>query len=271
MAFDLNNFVIDRPYRATLFDKQTGVALWMIKQLLNPTLSMTADNNDVVDAIGALIKRYERNKQCTFSGASAIFDLGLMAAQSGTAKRVASAENPIVALASEELTGMTGTDLTLKHMPVGTSGSEIACIYSLDGAGNMDKKYMVSSTVDADHFTVNAAEKKISLPTSITTATRFLIMYNYSADGTEGNGAVEISANAVDFPTEGRLVVEVLGEDVCTSGIKLYAYLDFPKAKLASSFSINMGTESEHPFEITCMQDYCDAEKRLFTLIVPEA
>lgn len=271
MAFDLNNFVVERPYRATMFDKQTGVALWMIKQLQNPSLNMTAENNDVVDAVGSLIKRFERNKQCTFSGSSAIFDLGLFAAQAATTKKVASADAPIIALASEELTGKTGTPLTLKHVPVGTEGSEIAAIYALDGAGNMAKKYLIAATANEDHFALDAAEKALTLPTSVTEATRFLIMYNYSADGTDGNGAIEISATAEEFPAEGRMIVEVLGEDVCTSGVKLYAYLDFPKAKLSSNFDITLTTESEHPFEITCMQDYCDTEKRLFTLIVPEA
>ena len=271
MAFDLNNFVVDRPYRATRIDKNTGVALWMIRQLQNPSLNMTAENNDVVDAIGSLIKRFERNKQCTFSGSSAIFDLGLFAAQAGTTKKVASSDAKIVALCSEELTGKTGTELTLKHTPVGTAGSEITAIYALDKAGNMAKAYTVAAQAAEGTFKIDAATKKLTLPTSITEATRFLVIYSYEADGSEGNGAIEITATAEDFPVAGRMIVEVLGEDVCTTGVKLYAYLDFPNAKLTSNFDITWGTDSEHPFEITCMQEYCDAEKKLFTLIVPEA
>lgn len=271
MAFDLNNFVVDRPYRATMIDKNNGKALWMIRQLQNPSLSMTAENNDVVDAVGSLIKRFERNKQCNFSGSSAIFDLGLFAAQAGTTKKVASADATITAIASEEVTGKSGTPIILKHIPVGTQGSEISAIYELDGAGNMAKAYTVAAEAAEATFKIEAATKTLTLPTSITEATRFLVIYSYTADGTEGNGAIEIAATAEDFPVAGRMIVEVLGEDICTTGVKLYAYLDFPNAKLTSNFDITWGTDSEHPFEITCMQEYCDAEKRLFTLIVPEA
>ena len=44
----------------------------------------------------------------------------------------------------------------------------------------------------------------------------------------------------------------------------------FPQAKLLSDYNLDFTTEGKHPFTIRAMQNYCDSEKKLFDLIVPE-
>ena len=55
MAFDLNNFVIDRVRRGTMFSPETGEVLWSITQIKDASLSMTSESADVTDAIGSVI------------------------------------------------------------------------------------------------------------------------------------------------------------------------------------------------------------------------
>ena len=270
MAFDISSFVIDRAIRGTMFKKGTYELLWSLNQITDPSISMTADSTDAVDAIGVPIMTFERAKTCEFSGSNALFDLGLLAAQSGTSKKVASAQNTINVSVCEQIEWVAGTGTELKHTPVGTAGAEIPFIYALNPDGTVGTKYTVGASVGADTYTVNAATKTITPPSGVTTKSKALVFYDYTADGTDGNGAVQATADAINFPDAGRFLLEVLGHDTCDITTKYYAYVDFPAAKLSSEFDIDLTTDGQHPFTLRCMQDYCDYEKKLFTVTIPE-
>jgi len=199
-----------------------------------------------------------------------MFDLGLLAAQSGTEKKVASAAAPLDVAVCEEIEWVAGTDVVLKHTPIGTSGAEIPFIYALEPDGTVGTKYEVGANAAAGIYKVVAGTKSITPPTDVTTKARALVFYTYSADGTDGNGAVQATADAINFPDAGRFLLEVLGHDTCDITTKYYAYVDFPAAKLSSEFDINLTTDGQHPFTLRCMQDYCDYEKKLFTITIPE-
>lgn len=55
MAFNISSFVIDRAVRGTMFKKGTWELLWSLNQITDPSISMTADSTDAVDAIGVPI------------------------------------------------------------------------------------------------------------------------------------------------------------------------------------------------------------------------
>lgn len=268
--FDISSFVIDRAIRGTMFRKGTFDLLWTLTQITDPSLNMTADSEDAVDAIGVPIMTFERNKQCEFSASNALFDLGLLAAQSGTQKKTATGTATIQVTCSEELTIKNGATVTLKHIPVGTAGAEVPFLYVINPDGTLGTKYEVGATAGAGVFSVNAATKTITPPTDVLVDTKVLAFYDYVADGSEGNGAVQAVADAINFPDAGRFLLEVLGHDTCDITTKYYAYIDFPAAKLSSEFDINLTTDGQHPFTLRCMQDYCDHEKKLFTVTVPE-
>lgn len=171
---------------------------------------------------------------------------------------------------SEELTIASPATVTVKHVPVGTTGAEIPFMYVVNPDGTLGTRYEVGASAGSGVFAVNASTKTITPPTNVTTSTKVLVFYNYTADGTTNNGAVQAVADAVNFPDAGRFLLEVLGHDTCDITTKYYAYIDFPAAKLSSEFDINLSTDGQHPFTLRCMQDYCDHEKKLFTVTVPE-
>ena len=103
MAFDVNNFVINRFLRGTMFDTNNGKMLWSVNQISDPSLTMSADETQAVDAIGVEIMSFERAKNAEFSAANALFDLGLLAAQSGTQKKIANGETKIISPRVEEI------------------------------------------------------------------------------------------------------------------------------------------------------------------------
>lgn len=266
---NLTNFVIERARRGTMFSTTTGEAMWSITQIEDPSLNVTSEQREAVDALGAKIMEFDRAKNAEFSGSNSMFDMNLAAAQFGREKEVASESNKLTIPKWEEVTlteeMITAKKITLEEVPVGTAGAEIPFIYTLNGDGSLNTKYAIGAAASATQFALTAITKELTLPTGLVKGDRLWIPYDFAA--TE---AVAVSNTAVDFPRAGRFVMEVLGSDVCDPTKKYYAYIEFPNAKLKADVELTFTTDGKHPFTIQAMQQYCDTEKRLFSIKIPE-
>lgn len=264
--FNITNFVIDRPIRATMKSKATNQIWWTLTQIENPKL--TCDGSEVVknDAVGTPIAAFDRSKTAELSGENSLLDLNLMAAQFGGLKKIASASNKIVSPKTEIFKTISDqTTVTLAKIPYGTPGAEISYIYTLKKDGSLDKEFKMGDVASATDFSLVASTKILTLPTGIEDGTQILIDYEYETDE-----AVEVINSATNFPTAGKMTVEVLGHDVCDPSTLIVAHQIFPNAKLTTAVDITWTTESTHPFTIKCMQDYCDSEKKLFSIVIPK-
>jgi len=260
MAFDLNNFLIDRIRRGTMFSDTTGEALWSITQMKDASLNMSSETADVTDAIGNVITQFDRSKNAELSGTNALWDLGLSAAQFGSQKRLATSESKITVPAYEQL-AISGGKVVLKNVPVGTTGAEIKYIYVLNNDSTLGTKYVIGSTASETEFSLDAATKTITTPTGLTG--NVAVFYNYAA-----TNAVMLQNNAVDFPKAGRFVLEVIGKDTCDKTATYVAQIVFPNAKLKTDVDLSFTSDGGHPFSMQMMQDYCDLEKRLFNIYI---
>ena len=257
MAFDLNNFVIDRIVRGVALSQKDDSVLFSINQIQNASLNCASESTDAVDAMGTPIATFYRAKSAEFSAENALFDMNLMATQLGTAKKVASASSKILAPAMESFTANGGT-YELKHSPK-TAPTEI---YALNGDSTFGVKYTKATQASATAFAV--ADKTITLPTGLAAGTEMFVMYEYETDN-----AVEVVNSATNFPVGCKFVMEVLGCDVCDQTNLVYAYVIFNNAKLSPDFDWSIATDGTHPFSMKAQQDYCDKEKRLFSIIIP--
>lgn len=259
--FNINNFVIDRFRRGIMTSSSDGSIMYSINQIENPSLKCGADEKSAVDASGATIATFENAKSATFSGENSLFDLGLYAAQMGTSKEIASADKKIITPIFETI-DVVSTTVVLKHKPV----KEISEIYVLNGDSTLGKKYLKSAGAVSDTtFSYDESTLTITLPTEVKIGEQIFIMYEYEAEN-----AVSITNSALEFPKMGKLVMEVLGVDVCDTTTQVIAYLIFPNAKLTSNVDANFSTDGKHPFEIKAQQAYCDKKKKLFQIIIPE-
>ena len=273
MAFDLNNFVIDRVVRGIAVSQGdnsklgigAGDVLFSINQITNPSLNCTSESTDAVDAMSVPIATFYRAKTAEFSAENALFDMNLMATQSGTTKKVASATTTIEAPCFQTIdVEASKLEYTLAHTPSTTPKA-----YVLNGDGTLGEKIVVQT---------NATGKAIAISgTTVTLAegayaagSQLFFMYDYVADGSKDNGAVEVANSAKNFPVGCRFIMEILGADVCDQTNLIYAYLVFPNAKLSPDFDWSIATDSTHPFSLKAMQEYCDKEKKLFSIIIPE-
>lgn len=260
-TFDINNFVIDRCLRAIMVDTDTGEILWSINQITEPSIKCESDTTQATDALEVPIMEFDRAKKATFSATNSLFDLGLAAAQFGTKKQVADAESKVIATAFETIDIAAGTAVTLKHTPT----EQIKYIYELKGDSTLGKKYTNGAAASDDKFVHAKGTDSVTLPTSLSKGSQLFVEYEYETDE-----AVKVTNSATKFPKAGKLIVQILGADVCNVSTLYNAYLVFPQAKLSSNVDLTFSTDGKHPFEIQCMQQYCDKEKKLFDIIVPK-
>lgn len=257
---NINNLVIDRVLRGNMTSHTDGSILWSLTQITNPSLNISSDSVDAVDAIGTPIMTFNRAKTAEFSAENSLFDLALSAAQAGTDLRTASSTSKITVPMFEEI-DVTGDSITLKHTPT----KQITNIYLLNGDSTLATKFKNGATASATDFVHAADSNTIKVPTGLPAGSQIFVQYEY-----EAASAVEVINTAKDFPKAGKFVMEVLGADVCDSTNLIHFYIVFPNAKLLADVDLTFTTEGTHPFSIKANVDYCDKEKRLFYIVVPD-
>ena len=200
MAFDLNNFVIDRIVRGVALSQDDDSVLFSINQIQNASLNCASESTDAVDALGTPIATFYRAKTAEFSAENALFDLNLMSTQLGTTKKVASGTSKVTVPAMETFTA-EGTTYTLKHTP----SSAPTEIYALNGDSTFGTKYTKEDSASAVNFSLSGTT--LTLPTGVEGKEMF-VMYEYETDN-----AVEVVNSATKFPVGCKFVMEVLGCD----------------------------------------------------------
>lgn len=224
MAFDINNFVIDRVIRGVALSQKDDSVLFSINQMQNVSLNCASESTDAVDALGTPIATFYRAKSAEFSAENAIFDMNLMATQLGTAKKVASSTAKITAPAMESFAYGTG-NYELKHTPK-TVPNEI---YVLNGDSTFGKKFVKGTAASDSEFAIT--NKTLALPTGLAATDELFVMYDYETDS-----AVEVVNSATEFPVGCKFIMEVLGCDVCDQTTLVHAYVIFNNFKLSPDF-----------------------------------
>lgn len=249
MAIDINmnNFVIDRVLRAVGKSKD-GEVLFAINQVTNPSLSVTSETSEAVDALGSRIAVFNRAKSCEFSAENALFDMALMAQQAGSGEGVI--RGAVESVPAFDL--MENGELA--HTPI----DDAVKIYELNKDGSFGAEIVKSADAGADGGYVLEGNK-VTLPEG----KKGIAIYKYDAEN-----AVAVVNSATEFPTACELVLEVLGCDVCNQEELIYAYLIFPNFKISPDFDWSLATDGTHPFSGTAMQNYCDEKKELYKLVI---
>ena len=285
---DINNFVINYVIRGIMINPSDNIIMWAINQIEDPTLSVSSEQSNSVDALGSVLASFNKGKTAEFSANQCIFDLSLFAAQSGTEKKVASKDNIIIVpmfetlempityinLETEDdvslitndgvfLTDGTESEITvakLKNIPINTPN----VIYKMKNDGTLGNKMFYSAELSEGSYTYSNGILSF-LKQDVNYKDKYLVIYEY-----ESNSAISVSNTAIDLPKHGRFILEVLGCDVCDQSTLIYAYLIFPNAVLDANVDLNFTTDGKHPFTIFARQNMCDKEKVLFRLVIPE-
>lgn len=254
MAFNPNELILDKVRQLTAHDLETGEILFRLTQLEDPTLSTSAEGEDVTDAVGALITTMYRAKQAEFSASNSLLSLDLAAAQYGTKKEALSEKDADYAY---EILPVDGETVTLAHAPI--EGS-VGYVYVIEN-NEIKQSYPVKTVASEKEASV--AGNVVTLPTEVTKGKVYI---EYSFVNTE---AVKIVNSAENFPAAVSVVMNVLFRDVCNEN-KVYAgKIICHKAKLdPSSLELTLTSTGKHPFTFKMLKDYCSEDAELFTIIV---
>ena len=174
-------------------------------------MSCTSESTDAVDALNVPIATFYRAKNAEFSAENALFDMNLLATQSGTTKKVASSSSKIDTTCFQTIDIGSGTSYTLSHTPkTGTTPK----VYVLNGDGTLGEKVVIDTTASARKIAIaGTAVTIVAGDAGYKEGEQLFFMYDYEADGTEGNGAVEVVNSATNFPVGCKFIMEILGCD----------------------------------------------------------
>ncbi len=266
---NINTFITDRVLRFNMMNQGNRSELfWSLTQVTDPSLTFETESQEITDAIGNTVANIDKSKKGTFSGSNAFFDMSLFAAQHGTEKVTGSASSKIVTPCFEIITATDSDNdgtmdlVTLGHTP--SNDAEIKAIYALNGDDTLSTKITRDTSAGAGKFALSA--DSLTLPTDTVAGNEYFIQYEYEAES-----GVSVTAKATEFPKAGYGIMEVLGFDVCNQSEKIYAYWIFPNAKLKSDAELSFASDAQtHPFTIDLRQEYCDREKVLAKLVIPE-
>ena len=245
----------------TTHDLSTGEMLFRLTQLEDPSLSCTAEGEEVTDAVGALITTMYRAKKATFSATNSLISLDLAAAQYGAKKEVATSTGKFVDYTYEIITiPDDAATVKLAKKP----SNDVTYIYSIEN-NEVGTAYKVGAQASASEFTISA-EGEITLPTDLTG--KIYVEYQY-----ENENAVRIVNKASQFPEACSAIIYAYFRDKCNENLVYSGKIIIKKAKLnPESIELALTSTGKHAFEMVINKDYCaeEGEDELFTILVSE-
>lgn len=261
MAFNKNELILDKVRSLTTHDLETNKLLFRLTSLEDPSLSCTAEGEEIVDAIGALITTLYRAKKATFSASNSLISLDLAAAQYGTKKEVGADDAKITDYAYE-IIKVDGTSVKLANTP---NVNSIKYIYTIEN-NEIGTAYKAGSAASETEFVV-ADDGTITLPTTVTSG-KVYVEYTY-----ENANALRVVNKASNFPTACSMIIYAYFKDVCNENKVYSGKIICPKAKLnPEQVELALTSTGKHAFEFTMMRDYCAEEgmDELFSIVISQ-
>ena len=259
---NLNNVIVDRVLRGIFSDKDDNI-IFALNQVQNLSLNQTSESQEVQDALGVSIMELMRSKAIEASAENAIYDFGLLSAQYGTEKVVASETEKLVVPMMETIE-VEGATCKLAHTPT----ADITTIYELNGDSTLGAKYTAATEASADKFMYK--DGVITLPVDaegnavIADGTEIFVKYEY-----ESGNAIEIINKANEFAKMGKMTFECLLYDVCDPETKLFGFVILPRFQLSNDFDWSIGGDSQtHSFSGKAHVSYCDKNKQMVRVVI---
>lgn len=261
MAFKLDDIIIDRIQYGVAEDFE-GNLLYVLTQLADATIDITAESKDAVDSTGTLIKRFYQGKSGEFTANNAMLNLNILAAASGSAKEEATdsatIEMPRVVAVK------AGKTVTIGDKEELVEGS--IKVYELTPSGSMGKEYK-QGTAGKDSFGV--AGKIITPPTDKdedgNDIPQYIVKYMRKV-----KSGVAVRNKADKFPGTVKLTLKALCVDPCSADTLRACYIELPSFQVSPEVSLNLTTDAQMEYKGTLQVDYCSADKSLYNIYLCE-
>lgn len=266
-AIDFDKIIIDKIMMATATDRTTGELYFMCDQIKNGSIDNTGDKSMVTGMGGVNLAALKKNKATKVTWDNGYVISTGIATQAGTEVQEASVGGEFIVPSTEIITLTGTTNFTVAQIPVGSTGSEIKYIYKANADGTQGKKYSVAATASATEFSVAAATKTVTLPTTgFAIGDRVIVIYNYKvAIGKK------ITNEGTSFAKDCKLVLDVLCRSACDTNVTLLTKFVFPYFSIDDNFKISVAdTPEAHNFSGDVIQDACSSTKTLWDWFIVE-
>lgn len=257
MAFKLGDLIIDR-IQMGYAEKFDGTPLYVLSQLSDASIEISAESKDTTDKDGVLIKRFWRAKTGTFTATNAMLNLNILAAQSGNEAQLAGSGANEQIIMPRIIIAQANENVTLTGYSSGVSDRAIT-VNALDTNGSMGKAYTLGTTASATEFAVSGTT--LTLPTD-TNETQYIIKYDRAV--TEG---VKILNSADKFPKTVKLTLKALCVDPCHADELKGCYIVLPSFQPSPETTIALGgDDTSIDFTGDLQVNYCSTTKDLYTV-----
>lgn len=252
--FKLGDIIVDR-IQMGVAESFNDELLYVLTQLADGTIDVTAESKDAVDATGTLVKRFWQGKTGTFSANNAMLNLNVLGSMSGETPEVASETNKIVM--PRIITVKAGTTVTLKNIVDGSIK-----VNALSNNGAMGESYVQAVAASATEFGLAAGENDgefVFTPPTDADEAQFIVKYDR-----EVSSGAAIRNKADKFPDTIRLTLKVLAVDPCSADTLRAGYVYMPSFQPSPETSLSLTTDAQLEFKGDLQVDYCSADKSLY-------
>ena len=250
MAFKLGDIIVDRIHSGVAEDFD-GNLLYLLTQLADGTIDITAESKDAVDKDGTLVKRFYNAKTGTFAANNAMINVNVIGAKSGSNPEIASEENPIVM--PKTITVKAGSTVKLDNFVEGT-----VKVKAMDVNGTLGEAYTLDAAASASAFAI-AEDGTLTLP-SAADVVQYFVKYQRTV-----KAGVAVRNRADKFPETIRLTLKVLAVDPCQADTLKAAYIEFPSFQPSPELSISLTTDAQLEYSGDLQVNYCSLDKELFS------
>lgn len=232
--FKLGDIIVDR-IQLGVAESFNDELLYVLTQLADATIDVTAESKDAVDATGTLVKRFWQGKTGTFTANNAMINLNVLGSMSG--------EDPVIATDSvpvtmpKIITVKAKTSVTLTNFVEGT-----VRVNALSTNGSMGKSYTKAATASDTEFGLTTAG--VLTPPTDAEETQYIVKYERNVK----SGAL-IRNRADKFPDTIKLTLKVLAVDPCSADTLKAGYIEMPSFQPSPETSLSLTTDAKLEFK----------------------
>lgn len=246
----------DKIYREMLYayaeNPTTDDPVYVLTQLSNGSIDITADSTEVTDKDGNLVKKIWKSKGGTFSATNAFVNMNIVSASSGSSPIFATSENKIAMPKMFHVN--KGTVVDLKDYVEGS-----VKVMQYFGDGSFGKSYTLGETANETQFAIASETKKLTLPTDAESDMYFV---KYMRESDKG---VLIQNKANKFPESVRLIIKATYYNPCKKNELKADYIEFPSFVASPDISFPINADSATmDFKGDLEIDYCGGDKVLY-------
>lgn len=252
MAFRLG----EKLYKEILYgyaeDLSTGDPQYVLTQLSDASVEITAESTEVNDKNGNLVKKMWKSKAGTFSATNAFVNTNILAASAGSAPIFASTENKVVM--PKMLHVKAGTVVDIAGYVEGSV--KVAEYY---GDGSIGKVFKLGATANETDFAIASETKKLTLPTAAGVDMYFIKYLRESETG------VKVQNKADEFPSSVRFIIKATYYNPCKKNELKADYIEFPSFQVSPEVTFPINADSATmDFKGDLEIDYCGSDKVLY-------